>query len=194
MNKEIWKDIVGYEGLYQVSNQGNVRSLTREHIQFNHNVNCKVKYKGKMLKPNTQKGTGYLTYTLYNKNKKGKVILVHRLVAINFLDNKDNCRVVNHIDGDKTNNCVENLEWCTQSHNVKEAYRLGFAKGKQLTGTENHRARQISQYDLNNNFIRNYEYIKDASEQLKIDASSISSVCKGKRKTAGGYIWKYKQD
>ena len=127
--EEIWKDIPSYEGLYQASNLGNIRSLDRIRKQFNHNGIATVKYKGKTLKKQIKKGTGYYTVTLYDNNRKAKIKLIHRLIAETFLKNDNNNPVVNHIDGNKKNNCVENLEWCTQSHNVKESYRLGLQKG-----------------------------------------------------------------
>lgn len=127
--EEIWKDIKDYEGLYQVSNFGNVKSLDRIRKQFNHNGIATVKYKGRILKKQLQKRTGYHTVTLYDNNRKAKIKLVHRLVAETFLENKNKYLVVNHIDGNKQNNNVNNVEWCTQSHNVKESYRLGLQKG-----------------------------------------------------------------
>lgn len=75
-----------------------------------------------------QKRTGYHTVTLYDNNRKAKIKSVHRLVAEVFLENKNKYPVINHIDGNKQNNNVNNLEWCTQSHNVKESYRLGLQK------------------------------------------------------------------
>lgn len=126
---EVWKDVKGYEGLYQVSNLGKVKSLDRIRKQFNHKGIATIKYKGKILKPQIKSGTGYYTVTLYNKQRKAKIKLIHRLVAETFLDNFNNYLVVNHIDGNKKNNKVNNLEWCTQSHNVKESYRLGLQKG-----------------------------------------------------------------
>lgn len=189
--KEIWKDIKDYEGLYQVSNLGNVRSLDRIRKQFNHNGIATVKYKGRILKKQIKKGTNYHTITLYDNNRNAKIKSVHRLVAETFLENKNKYLVVNHIDGNKQNNNVSNLEWCTISHNVKHAYKTGLAKVKKLYGKENPRARKVVQYDLENNFIKLWHSIIDASNELKIDSSSISAVCKEKRKTAGGYIWKY---
>ena len=167
--------------------------MTRNRLQYNHTGIAKRTYYGKFLKKQLQKQTGYNTVTLYDNDRKGKIKSVHRLVAETFLENKNNYPVVNHIDGNKQNNNVNNLEWCTISHNVRESFRLGLQKGKQLFGIENPRAKKIYQYDLNNVFIREFDYIKQASEELNIDSSSISAVCKGKRKTAGGYIWKYER-
>ena len=129
MNKEIWKDIPNYEGLYQASNLGRIRSLDRIRKQYNHNGIATVKYKGKILKQQIKSGTGYYVVRLYDNNKKSKTKLIHRLIAETFLKNENNNPVVNHIDGNKQNNMATNLEWCTQSHNVKESYRLGLQKG-----------------------------------------------------------------
>lgn len=126
---EIWKSIKGYEGLYEVSNLGNVRSLDRVRKQYNHNGIATVKYKGRILKKQIKKGTNYHTVTLYDNDRKSKIKSVHRLVAENFLENENKYPVINHKDGNKQNNNVNNLEWCTQSHNVKESYRLGLQKG-----------------------------------------------------------------
>jgi hypothetical protein len=113
MIEEIWKPIVGYEGLYEVSNLGNVRSLDRYFIT---NGGYRTFRKGKMLKL-TPNPYGYIIVQLWNKQKcyqQG----VHRLVAEAFIPNPNNLPVVNHKDEDKTNNCVENLEWCTVKYNT----------------------------------------------------------------------------
>lgn len=109
MIEEIWKDILGYEGLYQVSSYGRVRSLDR-YDRMNHFL------KGRILKLYTRKG-GYLFVQLH-LNGKGKNYLVHRLVAIAFIPNPDNLPEVNHLDEDKTNNRVENLEFCDRKYNI----------------------------------------------------------------------------
>lgn len=193
MDKEIWKDIKDYKGLYQVSNYGNVRSLTRNRLQYNHTGIAKRTYYGKFLKKQLIKTTGYYYVTLYDSRKKVKMKSVHRLVAEAFILNPNSYPVVNHIDGNKLNNNVSNLEWCTISDNVKHAYKIGLVKVKKLYGKDNPRAKKVEQYDINNNFIKLWESIIDASKKLKINSSSISAVCKEKRKTAGGYIWKYER-
>lgn len=168
MNKEIWKDIEGYEGLYQVSNLGRVKSFPR---------NGTIKEE-RILKPN--KVGGYLQVALQNhKNRKYKK--VHRLVAETFIPNLENKREVNHIDGDKTNNCVENLEWVTTSENqLHSNYVL------------KHNLKPILQYDLNGTFIKEWEANMIASKELNIFGSNITECCRGRRKTAGRYIWRYK--
>ena len=120
--QEIWKDIENYEGCYQVSNLGNVRSLTRKVHTFN---GWRIT-KGQLLKP-LKSNRNYYRVCL-KSHQKNKYISIHRLVATTFIPNPNNYPVVNHIDGNTTNNKVDNLEWCTQSHNIKEAYRVGNAK------------------------------------------------------------------
>lgn len=110
MKSEVWKDIDGYAGLYKVSNTGEVKSLRGNEKNLKQ-MNCK----------------GHLKVGLYI-NKKRKWFLVHRLVSIAFLPNHWNLPIVNHIDGDKKNNNVINLEWCTYKHNMREAYRIGLRK------------------------------------------------------------------
>lgn len=188
--KEIWKDIKGYEGLYQISNFGNLISIKHNRIK-------------KII---TQKNQRYLRNNLW-KNGKYKSFSIHRLVAEAFLPNPNNFPVVNHKDGNKLNNNVNNLEWCTQSHNVKESYKLGLQKiftppmkenytpwnkGKKMTADyiiKNYSTKKVNQYSLNNNFIKCWDSITQAQKELGI--THISMCCTGKRKTAGNYIWRY---
>lgn len=116
MNKELWKDIVGYEGLYLISNSGRVLSITR----FRDNGKGKYRQKTKELKQ-TLSSTGYKKVELY-KNKIKKTVKVHRLVATHFIANPENLNVINHIDGNKLNNDYKNLEWVSQSENIQHAY------------------------------------------------------------------------
>lgn len=120
---EIWKDIKGYEGKYQVSNYGNVKSLPRTRkAKFN-----SVSYKQEIiLKPKTA-NNGYLLVNLYIESKR-VMFSIHRLVALTFIDNPNNYPVINHKNGIKTDNRVENLEWCTQSHNRIHALENNLAK------------------------------------------------------------------
>lgn len=114
MIEEVWKDIKGYEGRYQISNLGNVCSLPRI-VRNRSGVKTKPK---KLLKPCVYH---YLRVTLYDEEKKPKYCDIHRLVAKAFLPNPDNLPVINHKDGNRQNNAVTNLEWCTQLHNVWHA-------------------------------------------------------------------------
>lgn len=120
--KEIWKDIKGYEGLYQVSNLGNVKSLDRIIISKDKKRNIRGRILHLSICPD-----GYFFCHLC-KNGKDKNCKVHRLVAETFIKNPDNYPCINHIDGNKLNNKIENLEWSSYSHNVKEAFRLGLRK------------------------------------------------------------------
>lgn len=170
MNKEIWRDIKGYEGYYKVSNLGNVMSIAR---------NGTIK-QNKILKPNTDKG-GY-SYVCLHKKGTTKTIKVHRLVASEFVKNPQNKPEVNHIDGNKKNNEASNLEWVTSSENQLHSI---YVLKKNI--------KEVEQYDLNGNYLRTWESVKNAGESLKIWSCDISRVCNGKRKTAGGFIWKYKE-
>ena len=172
-DKEIWKDIKGYEGVYQVSNFGRIKSI--------------VKYKKLML--SSENENGYLRVCLIDKNKKKRTILIHRLVAKTFIPNPKNKEQVNHIDGNKYNNCVENLEWCTQSENMQHAFKNNLITREK--GEKNHRAKSVNQYTLEGNFIRKWDCIEDVTRELGIRGYNISSCCKGKRHTAGGFKWKY---
>ena len=116
-----WRNIQGYENLYQVSDTGEVRSIDRTTTG-----NRKRKIKGVVLKK-TKTTTGYLAVTLC-KNGKTKTKKVHRLVAMAFIENHENKPNINHIDNNPLNNNVSNLEWCTQSENIYHAYRIGAAK------------------------------------------------------------------
>jgi hypothetical protein len=109
MTTEIYKDVLGYEGIYQVSNLGNVKRINKKNLNY--------------LKP-LNNGTGYFQVALC-VNSKRKVYLVHRLVAETFIDNPNNFDVINHINGIKSDNTINNLEWCTHSHNINHAVKTG---------------------------------------------------------------------
>ena len=130
---------------------------------------------------------GYMQICLHIENKK-KLLSVHRLVAQAFIDNPNNLPQVNHIDGNKQNNKVENLEWCTAKENGIHAYKTGLIKAK--LGEQHSNCKKIIQYDLQGNSIKEWKYIDEAQKQLKIN--NICKCCQGKQKTAGGYIWRYK--
>lgn len=178
--KEIWKDIKNYEGLYQVSNLGNVK-----RIKF---INNKVqKQKEYLLKPLKNV---YLQVAL-SKNGKVKRKNIHRLVAEAFIPNSNNYNCVNHKDENKHNNNIDNLEWCTHKYNMN----YGTIKNKisQSHKKENYKKRKcVIQYDRDMNFIKEYNGICVAEKETKINRSLIIRCCKNKSKTAGNYIWKYK--
>jgi len=185
--QEIWKDIKGYEGYYQISNFGNVKSLKRK--RYNHRLQKIIEISTeKFLKPFADK-KGYLRIKLQSNTNK-RTISIHKLVAQTFISNPNNYPQINHIDGVKTNNCVNNLEWCTCSYNVQEAFRLGLSK----KGKNHFRSKQVIQYDLNGNFIKKWDCVIDAINNLNLNkyaSTGISLCCQGKCKTAYGYKWKY---
>lgn len=185
--QEIWKDIPNYENLYQISNLGNVRSLC-----FGAR-NVKKSNVVKLLK-SSKSNLGYYKIQLY-KDGKSKMFYIHRLVALLFINNPDNKTQVNHIDGNKANNAVDNLEWVTPKENISHAIDNGlfyYAPMKGKKGKSNPTSKTIHQYDLNGNFIAEYCGISEAARILNINASCISLALLGKHKTCKGYVWKYK--
>lgn len=181
--QEIWKDIEGYEGLYQVSNLGNIKSLKRKTW----NGYIFVQKEDLILKPglNAKK---YL-YVSLSKDNKTHTYRVHRLVAQTFIPNPENKPQVNHIDGNKSNNNVDNLEWCTNSENQIHAFKLGLKPS--FIGSKNPNCKKINQYDLDGNFIKQWNSFYDIKRILNIDRSLIWRCCIGKFKQVHGYIWKY---
>lgn len=187
---EIWKDIDGYEGIYQVSNIGRVKSLDR--IKPHNTAKCGyIEIKGKMLKP-METYKGYLCVDLRDgfKNVR-KTIPIHRLVAFAFINNPkpEEYNQVNHIDGNKKNNKIENLEWCNNSMNQLHAYKNGLNHHGEAAGRPKKPVIKIS---LDGNIIQKYNSVKEAATDNNIKtASNIGMVCNGYRNTAGGFTWKF---
>lgn len=135
MEEEIWKDIEGFEGMYQISSNGRVKSLPRTTWFTNKNGESKfISVRGRIMKPHKQK---YLKAYL-NLNGNTNMISVHRLVAMSFIPNPENKPQVNHVDGDKFNNNVNNLEWVTLSENRRHAFDTGLQSPKR--GVKSHLA------------------------------------------------------
>lgn len=177
---EIWKDILNYEDLYQVSNLGNVKR--------------KKGYQSKTerMLVHTNNGFNYLSVNL-SKNGKKTRFYIHRLVATAFLDNKENKEEVNHIDGVRTNNKLTNLEWVTRSENHHHRYQVlkqrGVNYGK--TGGLNWNSKKVNQLDLDGNIVNTYPAVMEAMRKTGICESNIRGVIYGRSKTAGGYKWEY---
>ena len=159
---EIWRDVKGYGGLYQVSNLGRVKSNTKE-LHLNTNT------------------YGYKHVTL-SKGNVQKTALVHRLVASAFIDNPLGLPQINHKDGDKSNNASSNLEWVTQKSNNLHAIKTNLRKAKKIVviGSDNTIIKEFSNRMEINEFLG-----RDACQDL------ITRCCNGKRKTAYGYAWRY---
>lgn len=160
---EIWKDIEGYEGLYKISNYGRLLTCGRKIIAKN---KTKKVYDKRMMKFSIKNGYYYANITKLDGKQKYKYI--HRLVAKAFIPNPNNLPQVNHIDGNKFNNRADNLEWCTVSHNNKEAYRIGLRETRKVMCVETK---------------QKYFSIKEAEE--KTGFCHIYDAINGKRKTAG---------
>lgn len=166
--KEIWKDIPGYGGLYQVSNFGNILSHPRNDNHHSYDM---------IMKQQTMKN-GYKQIVLYKFDSSRKHHLIHRLVAENFIPNPGHLPQINHIDGNKANNCANNLEWCTRNENCTHAaYVLGREGRTALV-----RVRCIETGEV-------FPSIRRAAALKKIEPSNIIAVLKGRLKTTGGYHW-----
>lgn len=175
MQNEVWKDIEGYVGLYQVSNCGNVRSLDR-YITVKSSKEYIRHKKGIMLNP-TEDKDGYLIVTLLNKKHR-----VSRLVAKAFIDNPNNYEQVNHISGNKKDNSVENLEWCNNAYNQEHAYKIGLKRTHKFAKIDKKTNKIISLYNSLNDAVFDNKHS---------DASTVIKVCRGKRNEHCGFKWKY---
>ena len=175
---EIWKNIKGYEGLYQVSDQGRVKSLERIIIKKD---GRKFTVKERVLKPGVTKD-GYLIVALHAGDKQ-KTLTVHRLVCTAFHENLENKPCVNHINENKTDNRASNLEWCTYKENNNHGTRVA-----RVTKT---RSKPVGQYTLDSELVKVWASPREAERQGGFDSSTISNVANGKRKTHKGFIWRY---
>lgn len=182
MQDEIWKDIPGYEGLYQVSNLGRVRSLDKIVYCTNQYGTKATRLRKSKIFSLAKQNNGYLIATINRKTKK-----VHRLVAMTFIPNPDNLPQVNHKDGNKENNNVDNLEWCDQIYNMKHAVKNNLFH--KYFGKDNWQSIAVECYK--ENYSKIYYSIREAERETKIKHQSIIRCCKGKQLTAGGYQWRY---
>lgn len=191
--KEIWKPIKDFEGLYEVSTLGNVRSIDRTIKSWNGHKDIDVLFKGKILKQHITRG--YMAVGLC-KNGKMQNIQVHRLVAKTFIPNLNNKPQVNHIDGNKHNNKVENLEWCSSSENVKHSYRIGLRvikdkQKEQMRKVGLQCGKKVIQKDKLGNIVKIFDSGSQASRELGISQPTISLYCLGKIKNPYGYHFEY---
>lgn len=167
---EIWKDVVGWEGLYQVSSFGRVKSFRKKEPHL----------------LSTCVGThGYCVVLLHDGKGQRKNERVHRLVAQAFIPNPNNYPYINHKDEDKTNNQVENLEWCTAKYNTNYGTCI-----ERISAKNN--KKPISKYDLEGNLICEYKSIAEAERNEGIDHANICICCEGKISHCNNFIWIYK--
>ena len=193
-NVEIWKSVVGYEGLYECSNLGNIRSLNYRHTNTIKNLSLSLSK------------DGYIKVHLW-KNCKGKVLAVHKLVAEAFVPNPNNKPQIDHINTDKTNNTVwlnedgsvnyekTNLRWVTKKENINNPLTIKHLSETKI-GNENAKSiyRAVLQYTKDGKLIKEWASMNSAARELKINRSGIHSCCNGRNrcKSYGGYVWRYK--
>ena len=185
--EEVWKEIPNYEGMFAISNYGRVKSLARRvsnHTGFINKPERIMKYQ---LNPK-----GYPVVRLQNLQKYKKTYSIHRLVAKAFIPNPENKPQVNHIDGNKQNNNVENLEWCTNGENAIHAYKHGLNHHSENAGKPK---RKVNQIDIQTGkIIRTFDSIAEASYAMcKKKSSNIGGCCRHKygMKTSFGYKWEF---
>ena len=179
---EIWKDIRGYEGLYEISNLGRVKSHKGKSDKIMRPAMC---------------GKGYLKVMLCKGKHDHKNMMIHRLVAEAFIDNPNNEETVNHRDGNKKNNCVNNLEWCSYSYNLKHAYKMGLNRWNPKKGLKQIPVKKMDLYT--HEVLGEYKSIGDAFRSIEeyrnkpVRYDAIPRCCRGKLKSAHGYFWKFNE-
>lgn len=177
--EEIWKDIKDYEGKYQVSNLGNVKSL-------NYNGTGLVR-----LMKLSRSGRGYRHVSL-TKNRIERKPYVHRLIAEAFIPNPENKPYIDHINTIRSDNRIENLRWVTRKENMNNPLSRVNMSGK--FGALHHRSIPIIQYSKDGEFIQEFACTWEATRETGVHNGNLVQCCKGKVKTAGGYVWKYKNN
>jgi len=176
MEKEIWKDIIDYEGMYQISSYGQVKSLA---LMLQSGFRGFAMSEDRILKHGIDKD-GYALYGLSKDNKR-KTYKGHRLVAIHFIDNTDNLPVVNHIDGIKTNNYYRNIEWCTVVYNNNHMITTGLKTNNKFVG----------KYSLDDKLLDVYYSCREATRENNFRGSGISRAANGHLITAHKFKWKF---
>lgn len=171
--KEIFKQVKGFEGLYEVSNYGRVKSF---HTK-----------KPRILKHHLSGRDKSYPYIKLFKDEKRHGVPIHRLVAIAFIPNPENKKEVNHIDGNKQNNYFKNLEWVSPKENIRHAVRTGLIP----SGPSNPNSKKIKQYDLNGNYIQTWVGAREIERVLGFFNTNIIAACRGKKSHAYKFIWKY---
>lgn len=169
-----WRPVAGYEGLYEVSNTGEIRSIARKGTR------------GGILTQSASNQKHY-AHVLLTKGCKHKTASVHRIVAQAWLLNPEHKEQVNHIDGNKLNNRIENLEWATASENMRHAIRTGL---KDMSVAIDAKKRKVAA-KAGGEIMAIYDSVRDAETATGASNQNIIKVCQGKRKHAGGFEWCY---
>lgn len=172
---EIWADIAGYEGKYQISSAGRVRSLDYRHTG-----------RAKLMTPQDN-GHGYLNIGLRDGTKRKDYRYIHRLVAEAFIPNPSNLPTINHLDENKRNNIVANLAWCTMAENL--AYGSRHAQEIETQRRTHPNRKAVAQYSLDGKLVRVYGSQREASRETGIHSTSISACACGKLRTCGGFVF-----
>lgn len=183
---EIWKRIEGYKPIYEISNLGRVRSISR----VTPNARGLYVRKEKFLRVSYDKA-GYAAVELFNEQGRKKKCLIHRLVAIHFIDNPDNKPEIDHINGKRDDNRVENLKWCTRVENCNNP--LSLEKYRDCKGERSRHKRNIIAYTINGEKVGEWATITMAAEATNTNRHSISYAANGKYKSANNLIWRYNE-
>ena len=173
---EAWKDVEGYEGLYKVSNLGNVMSLRYRRGHFSKTLIPKCNSCGRL-------------WVELSRDGVTKPMQIHRLVAIAFLPNPENYPEINHKDENPQNNRVDNLEWCTRQYNVN--YYFDRRRNDSIKRNGKLKESPIIQKTLDGEFVRMWDNSRQIKKELNLSDWSVSECCRGNRKTAYGFTWHY---
>lgn len=179
--KEIWEDIKDYEGVYKISNFGNIKRIDKHKL-------------GRILSYNKDT-TRYPTATLC-KNKTRKSVNIHRIVAQTFIPNTENKPCVNHLNGIKTDNRIDNLEWVTYSENIKHSLKVLKQRHNRvgLFGKRNPCSKAVLRFTKSGEYLDSFGGMIDAERCIGINHRRISDCCNGRKKTAGGFVWRLESD
>lgn len=200
---EKWRDIKGYEGLYQISNLGNIKSLTRIEYTYNYLKKEKIKRVRKEKLISSNNNVKRYKIVSLTKNGKTKTFTIHRLVAQTFIPNPENKPQVNHINGIKTDNRVENLEWCSASENIIHAYKNNLltssqkqkeAAKKTIKKAAKAKRRKVYQLTMEGKKIKLWNSMYELYKKYNYSWGTIRKVCIGQQEFAYGYKWKYKEN